>query len=183
MKTTRSIESVLAFRDGVTGLPSRDLLEELLLAQIACARRDGGTFGLLYADVEQFGHANALLGRDGADMLLRLVGERIRVTLRASDVVARIARDEFAAIVRDAGDTAAILVAEKVRRACVGWYAAGGREHPVGVSVGSSVYPADGDTVGALFSRAEAAMSLIRAADRRISGLTTRRAGAEYVLR
>jgi diguanylate cyclase (GGDEF)-like protein len=102
--------------------------------------------------------------------------------LRACDVVGRIARDEFAVIVRGTGDAAAIFVAEKLRRACGGWFQAGGREYPVRVSVGSSVYPYDGEAPEALFRRAEASMSLIRGADRRIPGLFARRSGPEYVL-
>lgn len=173
---------MLAFRDGVTRLPSRDLLEEMLLAQIECSRRDRTRFGVLYADVEQFGRVNLALGRAAGDELLRLIGERMRAAVRASDVVARIARDEFAAVVRGAGDAAAILVAEKVRRACGGWYEARGREHPVRVSVGSSVYPHDGETPDALLRRAESAMYLIKAADRRVAGLLARRVGSEYLL-
>ena len=173
---------MLAFRDGVTGLAGRDLIEEMLLREIACARRDRARFGLLYADVDDFKQVNPLLGRAGGDALLRLAGERMRAAMRACDVVARIARDEFAAIARGAGDAATILVSEKLRRACAGWYVAAGREHAVRVSFGWSVYPYDGETVDALFRRAEASMQLMRAADRRVSGLRTRRVGSEYVL-
>ena len=101
--------------------------------------------------------------------------------MRECDVVARIARDEFAAVVRGTGDAAAIMVAEKLRRACSGWYVAGAREHPVRVSFGSSVYPFDGESVEALFRRAEASMQFMRDADQR-AGLHARRAGSEYVL-
>jgi diguanylate cyclase (GGDEF)-like protein len=173
---------VLAFRDGVTCLPSRDLLEEMLLGRIECARRDRTHFGVLYADVDRFHRVNLTLGRAGGDDLLRLSGARMCAALRASDVVARVARDEFAAVVRETGDTAAILVAEKLRRACAGWYRAEGTEHPVRVSVGSSVYPCDGETADALMRRAETAMYSIKAADRRIAGLPARRVGSEYVL-
>lgn len=173
---------MLAFRDGVTRLPDRDLLEEMLLAQIECARRDRMRFGVLYADVEDFRRVNLVLSRAAGDDLLRLIGARMRGALRSSDVVARVARDEFAAIVRGTGDGAAILVAEKVRRACGGWYKARGREYPVRVSVGSSVYPHDGETADALIGRAENAMYLIKAADRRMAGLLTPHAGSEYVL-
>src|SRR5687768_16929221 len=100
----------------------------MLLQGIECARRDRTCLGLLYADLDDFGQANELLGRGPADALLRLAGERMRSAVRACDVVGRIARDEFAVIVRGTGDAAAILVAEKLRTACAGWYLAGGRE-------------------------------------------------------
>ena len=171
---------MLAFRDGVTGLPSRDLLEEMLLHEIECARRERTCLGLLYADIDNFKATNQLLGRPPADALLRLAGERMRAALRACDVVGRVARDEFAVIARGTGDAAAILVAEKVRAACTGWYQAGGREHALRVSVGSSVFPHDGETVDALFRRAEASMLFMRGPDRAASAM--RRLGSEYVL-
>ena len=152
----------------------------MLLHGIECARRERTSLGLLYADLDRFGQVNQLLGRGRGDALLRLAGERMRAAIRACDVVGRIARDEFAVIVRGTGDAAAILVAEKVRTACAGWYLAGGREHPLRASVGSAVFPHDGETVDALFRHAEAAMQFMRGPDR--AAAITRRLGPEYVL-
>jgi diguanylate cyclase (GGDEF)-like protein len=174
---------VLALRDHVTGLGSRELFEEFLLVQIALARRQRVRFGLIYADVEQLDRVNALLGRDAGVALLRLDTARVRAALRASDPLARVGPDELAAILPEAGDHGAILVAEKVRRACVGWYEAQGTRHPLRVSEGSSVYPDEGDTSAALMRRAETAMYRIKVADRQIFGLSGRCSGDEYVLR
>ena len=174
---------MLALRDSVTGLGSRELFEEFLLVQIALARRQRARFGLIYADVEQLDRVNALLGRDGGDALLRLVTARVRAALRASDPLARVGADELAAILPEVGDYGAILVAEKVRRACVGWYEAKGAQHALRVTVGSSVYPDEGDTTAALMRRAEAAMYRIKVGDRQIFGLPGRCSGDEYVLR
>jgi diguanylate cyclase (GGDEF)-like protein len=174
---------VLALRDSVTGLGGFDLFEEFLLVQIALARRRRTAFGLIYADVEQLDRVNRLLGWEAGDELLRLFAARMRVALRASDPLARVGPDELAAILPDAGDHASIAVAEKVRRECTGWYVAQGAQHPFRVTVGSSVYPVDGNTVEALLRRAEAATYRMKVADRQIFGLLGRCTGREYVLR
>ena len=173
---------MLKLRDSVTGLGGRELFEEFLLVQIALARRQRVPFGLIHADVEQLDRVNQLLGSDAGDELLRLVAARMRAALRASDPLARIGPDEFAAILPDAGDHASIVVAEKARRACSGWYVSHGVQYPVRVTVGSSVFPAEGDSVDALMRRAEAATYRMKVADRQIFGLLGRCTGAEYVL-
>jgi diguanylate cyclase (GGDEF)-like protein len=125
---------------------------------------------------------NRLLGREAGDELLRLAADRMRSALRASDPLARVGPDAFAAILPDAGDLGAIVAAEKVRRACGGWYMAHGAQHPLRVTVGSSVFPADADTAAALVRRAEAATYRMKVADRQIFGLLGRCTGSEYVL-
>jgi diguanylate cyclase (GGDEF)-like protein len=173
---------VLALRDPVTGLAGRSLFEEILLVQIATVRRERRQCGVLYADIEQLSRVNALLGDAAGDTLLRLVGERVRGALRASDTVGRLAGDELGAIVPAVFDDAVIVVAEKVRRVCTGWYFAHGEQHSLRVSVGSSVCPDDGRSVHDLIRRAEAAMHRIKVADRQIFGRYGRCVGAEYVL-
>ncbi|HEX2828940.1 MAG TPA: GGDEF domain-containing protein [Burkholderiales bacterium] len=173
---------MLDFRDSVTGLGGRELLEEFLLFHVALARRRRTPLGLIYADVEQLDRVNRLLGRDAGDALLRLVVVRMRAALRASDPLVRAGPDEFAALLPDAGDFGAIVVTEKVRRACAGWYIAQGAQQPLRVTVGSSVFPADGDSADALLRRAEAATYRMKVADRQIFGPLGRCTGAEYVL-
>lgn len=181
---------MLALRDNVTGLAGRELFEEFLLVHVALARRRRMPFGLVHADVEQLDHVNRLLGHEAGDELLRLVGMRMRLALRASDMLARADSDEFAALLPDTGDHGSIVVAEKVRRACAGWYMARSLQYPLRVTIGSSVFPADGDTAEALLRRAEAATYHLKVADRQVFGPSTasprrsgRCTGAEYVLR
>ena len=115
----------------------------------------------------------------------------MRSALRASDMLARADSDEFAALLPDADDHGAIYVAEKVRRACAGWYMARQMQCALRVTIGTSVFPADGDTPEALVCRAEAAAYRMKVADRQIFGASTaslprrpeRCTGAEYVLK
>jgi diguanylate cyclase (GGDEF)-like protein/PAS domain S-box-containing protein len=169
-------------RDRVTGLPSRGLFDEALRAHIAAALRERTVLAVLYTDVEQFNCVNLVLDRDAGDALLRLIAERIRLSLRQSDVLARVGGDEFAIIVPRVTDPATITMAEKLRRACSGWYEAHGKQHSVRLSVGTSVYPADGDTVEELLRTAEASMYRIKAAGRQLYPLLAPGVGTRYAL-
>ncbi|MDB5903477.1 MAG: hypothetical protein JWM26_2355 [Betaproteobacteria bacterium] len=167
-------------RDRVTGLPNRGLLDEALLTHIAAARRERNVLAVLYTDVEQFNCVNLVLDRDAGDALLRMIAERMRQSLRQSDTVARVGGDEFAVIMPRVADPTTVVMAEKLRRACSGWYEAQGKQHSVHVSVGSSVYPADGETVEELLRAAEASMYRIKAAGRQIYGLLAPCVGVRY---
>jgi diguanylate cyclase (GGDEF)-like protein len=167
-------------RDRVTGLPSGGLFDEALRVHIAAALRERTVLAVLYCDVEQFNSVNLNLDHNAGDALLRLIAERIRLTLRQSDVVARLGGDEFAVIVSRVADPTTIVMAEKLRHACSGWYEAHGKQHSVRLTVGSSVYPPDGDTGEELLRAAEASMYRIKAASRQIYPLLAPAVGTRY---
>lgn len=163
-----------ALRDHLTGLPNSNLFADLVRARIAWAERSSGGLAVLYLDVENLQSVNARLGRGAGDELLRQIAVRIGRALRKSDTIARIAGDEFAVLL---GETAsaelADIAAQKLLRACTGWYEHAGNRHPVTFSVGIAIYPCDGYSAVPLVHTAEVAMYAAKAARRDI------RAGGE----
>lgn len=91
--------------DSLTELPSRALLAERLDEAAAA----GEPFVLLYVDLDDFKDVNDRFGHAAGDRLLRAVGQRLRACAAESDTVARIAGDEFAILVRDAGEPPEVL--------------------------------------------------------------------------
>ena len=151
-----------ARHDALTGLANRTAFVEAIRAAIARAARGGRSFAVLYLDLDHFKDVNDSLGHSAGDTLLRLVAERLRAQVRATDTVARLGGDEFAVIVSDIGDPMdAATVAAGLVTAIADPLWIEGNEVRTGSSVGISVYgPGDSDPE-TLLSHAD--MALYRA--------------------
>ena len=90
-----------AFHDSLTGLANRSLFTERVAARIAHPDPLGSIPVVLFIDLDDFKLVNDTLGHAAGDALLRAVGERLRLGLRADDVAARLGGDEFAILVSD----------------------------------------------------------------------------------
>ena len=80
----------LAYYDGLTGLANRHLFARQLAQALASARERDHALALLYLDLDHFKNVNDTLGHAAGDELLRAVSERLRMVVRASDVVGRL---------------------------------------------------------------------------------------------
>ena len=89
----------MAHYDPVTELPNRKLFHDQIVVHLAQAEREGKALALLLLDLDNFKNVNDSLGHSAGDLLLRAVADRLKSTLRASDVVARLGGDEFTVLV------------------------------------------------------------------------------------
>jgi diguanylate cyclase (GGDEF)-like protein/PAS domain S-box-containing protein len=158
----------LAYHDKLTGLPNRNLFEELLVRALARARRESLAVAVLYLDVDDFKAVNDSFGHPGGDDLLRQLAERLRVTVRDADVVARQGGDEFLLLLADLepfaearGERPAELaqaLADRVRESLREPFEVDGTEVTVSASVGFALYPTDARSARALLKRADEGM-------------------------
>ncbi len=95
-----------AFRDGLTGLPNRTRLVELIDALLAGPQRATATLALV--DLDHFAETNDALGHHFGDLLLVAVGKRLESRLKSGAEapmdIARIGGDIFCVL----GDAAAV---------------------------------------------------------------------------
>jgi diguanylate cyclase (GGDEF)-like protein/PAS domain S-box-containing protein len=149
----------MAYRDDLTGLPNRISLADRLTLELAHARRNRESLGVLYFDLDGFKSINDEFGHAAGDALLVAVGERLRASLRAGDTVARLGGDEFVVLLPGvAGVAEARRVGEKIIAALqtpVRWE---GRELTTSASIGIALFPRDGDQPDTLLRRADKAM-------------------------
>lgn len=103
-----------ADRDPLTGLFNRRRLDEELSRHLARSARHGRRGALLLLDLDHFKYVNDSLGHAIGDELLRSVAGVLRDRLRESDVVARVAGDEFAILLPDADQAGARAVAASI---------------------------------------------------------------------
>lgn len=135
-----------ASHDELTGLANRKHLLDKLDQATAMARRSNALVGVLLMDLDAFKIINDSLGHCAGDDLLKAVALRLRNIVRESDTVARLGGDEFAILlpcIGDAGEAAA--VASKILRVLAHSFVIQTRELHVGVSIGISLFPQDGD--------------------------------------
>lgn len=161
----------LAYRachDPLTGLPNLYLLRDRLERALARARRDGGSFALLFADLDGFKRVNDRLGHDAGDELLRRIGARLGATVRGGDTVARIGGDEFVALVeRNAARDAVARMVQRIVESVQRPTRLRGREIKVSCSIGVSVFPTDGLDAETLMRAADRAMYAVKPTSRR----------------
>jgi len=106
-----------AFHDALTGLPNRTYFTEQVTAAIARARRSGQGMVVIYLDLDDFKVVNDTFGHGVGDRLLVEVARRLRATVRASDLAARVGGDEFNLLLE--GFTDEIAADDMVRRVLV----------------------------------------------------------------
>ncbi|WP_168174091.1 diguanylate cyclase [Salinivibrio sp. YCSC6] len=109
-----------AFQDELTTLPNRRFAIDLL-EKLTTERKE--SFVLLNIDLNDFKLINDVYGHEAGDALLAHVASRLRQSVRASDIVARMGGDEFIAVLRAArpGDVNSIINSIKTSvesRAC-----------------------------------------------------------------
>src|ERR1700688_3969628 len=76
-----------ATHDSLTELPNRTLLYDRLRQAILTGRRENKPLSLLMMDLDHFKEVNDTLGHHHGDLLLKEIGERLRLTLRESDTI------------------------------------------------------------------------------------------------
>ncbi|MFC7051704.1 diguanylate cyclase domain-containing protein [Hansschlegelia quercus] len=111
-----------ATHDGLTRLANRTRYRQVLDRALKSATVTGQRFVLMLIDLDHFKAVNDNYGHAAGDQLLVEVSERLRRSVRASDLVARLGGDEFAVVaaissVNDAMTMAKRLV-EAVNQPC-----------------------------------------------------------------
>ena len=101
----------LALEDALTGLPNRRSFN----MAIERAVHSAAPAVLIMVDVDGFKRINDTLGHAGGDRVLIEIGRLLADEVRPSDCVARIAGDEFAVLLNDAGEEQAQAVARRIR--------------------------------------------------------------------
>lgn len=81
--------------DPLTGLLSRTAFDHQLTLEATRFTKDEVKLTLLYIDIDDFSSMNESLGHNSADILLKAVADRLKHLTASSDIIARVAADEF----------------------------------------------------------------------------------------
>ena len=104
----------LAFRDPLTELHNRRAMEQTLEREFARARRYCSQLSLAYVDLDLFKEVNDTYGHDCGDALLKYLAEGMVEMSRKSDMVTRLAGDEFVLLLPETVASQAELLLERM---------------------------------------------------------------------
>jgi diguanylate cyclase (GGDEF)-like protein len=161
-----------ALRDGLTGLPTSEVLDVHLQATLAQARRNGEAVAVACLDIEDFAGVNEALGHATGDRLLQQIAQRLDAERRAGDLIARHAGDEFLLVIgrlnlRNAED-AAVGAVHRLLRTLDRPVSGDGTEIALQAAAGISIFPRDAQDGDALRRHAGAALRTAKATQNRV---------------
>lgn len=154
--------------DRMTGLANREALLRRMEEKIIMRRRsqDSRMFALLFIDLDEFKKINDNHGHDMGDHVLRVMGERMRESIRDTDLATRYAGDEFIVMLdqienRQSAERVRDLLSTKLKApisAPDGSQSATISTISTSASIGIACYPTDGQDVDSLIKSADADM-------------------------
>jgi diguanylate cyclase (GGDEF)-like protein len=149
----------MAHHDLLTGLPNRALNQKLFAELLAGpnATSPNSKLTVFCLDLDGFKAVNDGLGHATGDAVLVAVAKRLRAGIREVDFACRLGGDEFVILLPHIADDEAIGVARRIiaRVSEPFEFAPAAR---IGVSIGISAAPRDGNTADELLSAADRAM-------------------------
>ena len=157
----------LAYHDPLTGLANRRYFLERLEASLSDAVGKNERVAVLFIDLDQFKQVNDSLGHGIGDELLVSVAAALTEHVRLIDMLARLGGDEFICVMESVrSDEEVAMLAQEVIAAFDAPFRIGGHDLFLTASVGISIFPNDGTSVGDLLRNADTAMYRAKALGR-----------------
>ncbi len=148
--------------DPLTGLANREALIRRVEDRIVQQRRRGDPrpFGLLFIDINHFKKINDEFGHDVGDTVLQELARRLSAAVRAQDLVARFAGDEFLVLLdsidrREDAERVRETLQEVLRQPLERLTGSTTLVPALGAAIGVAVYPEDGQDVDTLVRHAD----------------------------
>jgi diguanylate cyclase (GGDEF)-like protein/PAS domain S-box-containing protein len=158
-KKNEELIEYLAFHDNLTGLPNRQTFQDLILVELAHAKRYNYITAIMFLDLDRFKEVNDTHGHDVGDVVLKSVAKKLQDCIRKGDTISRLGGDEFTILLPQLSQ---VRDAEKVAKKIVEIFdedlSINGHKLNIGVSIGISIYPNNGSDPAELLKRADDAM-------------------------
>jgi diguanylate cyclase (GGDEF)-like protein len=107
----------MSLTDPLTGLPNRRYLQDRLFEEVERSKRYNTPLSFMIIDVDRFKNYNDVYGHTNADRVLVKTAQLLRGSIRAIDMSARFAGDEFCIVLPETELGDAARIAERLRKA------------------------------------------------------------------
>ena len=142
--------------DALTNLANRRFFTHVANKELSFMRRQNEYFTVLMLDIDHFKSINDTYGHAAGDYVLVHVARALSDSVRKEDTVARVGGEEFAVSSPYTNRLAAIVLAERLRKAVEGLdINFEGNCIPVTISLGVALQPNDGTELDTILAAAD----------------------------
>ncbi len=158
LKTSQEALTYRANHDGLTDLPNRLHVQELVDSLIA-SKQPGQKLALAFLDIDDFKRVNDFHGHAVGDALLRSVANKLRGEIRQTDIVGRLSGDEFVVVFDSFERTEELAaVVNRISKHLHEPFRIEGHDITISGSIGVALWPEQGHDYDTLRSHADTAM-------------------------
>ncbi len=148
----------LMVRDSLTGLFNHSVTQELLVREVARARRNSQPLSVVLLDIDHFKQVNDRYGHQVGDQVLKSLARLLRQRLRSTDVIGRYGGEEFLIVMPETRSINAAMVVDSLRERFTRIeHQPDGKSLRVSFSAGIAEWSA-GTDASALIEKADAAL-------------------------
>lgn len=152
----------LSYHDQLTGLWNRRALKEHFEADAEYAYRSDEKLSLIHLDLDRFNTINDSIGRNGADEILKMIADRIKIVTPKAGKLYRNGGDEYIILLQDHSIERTEKLTQKILSDFTKPFYFNHQEYFLSSSIGISVYPDDGSTLEELLQKAEQAVRFVK---------------------
>jgi diguanylate cyclase (GGDEF)-like protein len=151
--------------DWLTGLPNRPMLADRLQRGMVTAQRQGELLAACCLGLDHFQQINDELGHELGDAFLKMISERLNLSIRERDTLARQGGDEFLMVLRDLKDASdAVHICQRLLHDVRQPFLLQGHSVTINASIGIGVFPDHGNTAELLLRHADMALQAAKRA-------------------
>jgi diguanylate cyclase (GGDEF)-like protein/PAS domain S-box-containing protein len=152
----------LSYHDQLTGLWNRRAMKEHFEADAEHACRSDEKLSLIHLDLDRFNTINDSVGRNGADEILKMVAERIKIVCPKEGKLYRNGGDEYIIMLQNQSIEKTEMLTKKILSDFTKPFYFKHQEYFISASIGISLYPDDGKTLEELLQKAEQAVRYVK---------------------
>lgn len=168
LQKSRDAQQVLSQTDALSGLKNRGAFESALGEKFAALQTGHGKTqtALLFIDMDHFKRINDESGHAAGDRVLRAMGLALKSEIRKEDIAARYGGDEFAVLLDQADEPAALAFLERIKTRIQSMTLFEDSAIPLTWSTGVSMFFASMPSPDAWLAQADAALYKVKQRER-----------------